>query len=125
MNVENATVAPDEDAIVASTGHDEIVMTEIERPRHEAMQVVTRVGAEVGAVMMIVDTHVVTEEAMEISTAAVVAAETALARVLPVVIIAQEMIIAIATVMIAAITEVETKINIEGDVHLSVMPLHS
>lgn len=93
----------------------------IERPLLEVMQVATRVGAEAGVVMMIADTHAVTEEVMGIITAAAVAAETArdLVRLAGTTVLEMT----IATAMTAAIIVAETKTGTATGGHRNATPL--
>lgn len=116
VTVEIETAVPAEDATVAPTV-DDVTAVKISQPPHAVMQVVTRVGAEAGVVMMSVDTHVVTEVVMAISIGVVVALGIALARDLLADIIDQETTIAIeiASVMTGVITEAAMMIGpVEG-----------
>lgn len=109
---------PVENAIAVVTALVEIVQR-TEKLLREAMQEAIRVGAEAEAVMT-VDTHVVTEEVMEISiVAAPVVAEIALGRVLLANTIVLAKTIAIVTVMTAATFEIGMMTDTEGAVRLS------
>jgi hypothetical protein len=122
---ETATVAPtvaggtvvldDEAATVR-----DVIGQMIGKQPHEVIQVAIRVGAEAGVVMMIADTHVVTE-AMETTTGVVVGPEIDLALARPAGTTALGMTTAI--VMNAATTGVGTMIDIVADAHRNEMPL--
>lgn len=116
QTVLDVTAAP-RDGIAAAI----VVVDVTEKLRRGAMRVATRVGAEAGAVMMIADTHAVTEEVMGTTTAAVaVLAENAraLARLAGTTVRGMTT----ATAMSAANTETETKTGPATGVHPRAMP---
>lgn len=120
MNAKIGNAAPADDAIVVVIAHD-VTVTMTEKLLHVVTRGATRVGEEAGAVMMIADTHVVTEEVMEIITVAAAAVETALAHGRLVDITVRATIAGIVNVTIAA-TEVGMMTDTEVDVHQSVIP---